>query len=147
MGNKPDKFGIKFWLAADVNSKYMQNGSPYLGKEETRSIVQLMGECVAETGRAIPGERKKHHHRQFLRVPKTGHCLTGKEDQPGWHSVAVGTRWATAEATTTAAADKKKQVRKSCKQNKTLDTCSICHKPVCGSCVRRAEVICVSCDH
>ncbi|XP_042911628.1 piggyBac transposable element-derived protein 4-like [Parasteatoda tepidariorum] len=33
MPNKPDKFGIKFWLAADVDSKYLINGFPYLGKD------------------------------------------------------------------------------------------------------------------
>ncbi|XP_032364546.1 uncharacterized protein LOC116678920 [Etheostoma spectabile] len=44
MGNKPDKFGIKFWLAADVQSKYMLNGAPYLGKEESKG--QLLGESV-----------------------------------------------------------------------------------------------------
>jgi hypothetical protein len=32
--NKPDKFGIKFWLAACVMSKYLLKGFPYLGKEE-----------------------------------------------------------------------------------------------------------------
>lgn len=46
MGNKPDKFGIKFWLAADVRSKYMLNGAPFLGKEEARSRGQLVGESV-----------------------------------------------------------------------------------------------------
>ncbi|KAJ8873290.1 hypothetical protein PR048_026924, partial [Dryococelus australis] len=30
MANKPDQFGIKFWLAADVDTKYLLNGSPYL---------------------------------------------------------------------------------------------------------------------
>ncbi|GFX80117.1 DDE_Tnp_1_7 domain-containing protein [Trichonephila clavipes] len=34
MPNKPDKFGIKFWLAADVDSKYVLNGLRYLGKDE-----------------------------------------------------------------------------------------------------------------
>ena len=34
MPNKPDKFGIKFWLAADVNNKYVINGYPYLGKDD-----------------------------------------------------------------------------------------------------------------
>ena len=46
MGNKPEKFGIKFWLAADVDSKYMLNGSPYLGKEEPLNTGQLVGESV-----------------------------------------------------------------------------------------------------
>ena len=36
MANKPDKFGLKFWLAVDVEHKYMFNGFPYLGKVETR---------------------------------------------------------------------------------------------------------------
>ncbi|GFQ83648.1 HTH La-type RNA-binding domain-containing protein [Trichonephila clavata] len=42
MPNKPDKFGIKFWLASDVDSKYVINALPYLGKDENRpSSVQL----------------------------------------------------------------------------------------------------------
>ncbi|KAK7161569.1 hypothetical protein R3I94_004298 [Phoxinus phoxinus] len=36
IATKPDKFGIKFWLAADVDTKYMVNGAPYLGKDATR---------------------------------------------------------------------------------------------------------------
>jgi len=30
--NKPDKFGIKYWLAACVLSNYLLKGVPYLGK-------------------------------------------------------------------------------------------------------------------
>ena len=37
MPNKPDKFGIKFWLAFDVESKYLYNGFSNLGKDWTRS--------------------------------------------------------------------------------------------------------------
>ena len=36
MANKPDKFGLKFWLAVDVENKYLFNGLPYVGKDETR---------------------------------------------------------------------------------------------------------------
>lgn len=32
--NKPDKFGIKFWLASDVQTKYVVNEFSYLGKSE-----------------------------------------------------------------------------------------------------------------
>ena len=32
MENKPDKFGLKFWMTVDVESKYFYNGFPYLGK-------------------------------------------------------------------------------------------------------------------
>ena len=40
MSNKPDKFGIKFWLAVDVESKYILNAIPYLGKNESRPFIQ-----------------------------------------------------------------------------------------------------------
>ncbi|KAM3603127.1 uncharacterized protein V6R79_016937 [Siganus canaliculatus] len=46
MPSKPDKFGIKFWLAVDVESKYMLNGFPYLGKDESRPATQGLGESV-----------------------------------------------------------------------------------------------------
>ena len=37
MANKPDKFGIKFWMAVDVETKYLLNCFLYLGKDESRS--------------------------------------------------------------------------------------------------------------
>ena len=37
MASKPDKFGIKFWLAADVQNKYVFNGIPYTGRDATRA--------------------------------------------------------------------------------------------------------------
>jgi hypothetical protein len=46
MPNKPDKFGIKFWLASDVSSKYLINGFPYLGKDETRDTNTSLSEFV-----------------------------------------------------------------------------------------------------
>ena len=46
MPNKPDKFGIKFWLASDVSSKYIINGFPYLGKDERKKPLVPLGEFV-----------------------------------------------------------------------------------------------------
>lgn len=46
IASKPDKFGIKFWLAADVGTKYMLNAAPYLGKDETRRPGQRLGDSV-----------------------------------------------------------------------------------------------------
>ena len=48
MPNKPDKFGIKFWVAADVQTKYFLNGSPYLGKDAStpRPPGQRLGDSV-----------------------------------------------------------------------------------------------------
>ena len=36
MPNKPDKFGIKFWMVFDAEIKYLYNSFPYLGKDESR---------------------------------------------------------------------------------------------------------------
>ena len=44
--SKPDKFGIKFWIASDTNSKYIINGFPYLGKEETPLSSVPLGEFI-----------------------------------------------------------------------------------------------------
>ena len=46
IASKPDKFGIKFWLAADVATKYVVNGFPYLGKDETRPAGQWLADSV-----------------------------------------------------------------------------------------------------
>lgn len=39
---KKDKFGIKFWLADDVQSKYFLNGFPYFGKIEGRPLMKQL---------------------------------------------------------------------------------------------------------
>jgi len=44
--SKPDKYGIKFCLAVDVQSKFLINGFPYLGKDETRPANQSLGASV-----------------------------------------------------------------------------------------------------
>ena len=36
MPNKLDTFSIKFWILADLETKYCLNIIPYLGKDETR---------------------------------------------------------------------------------------------------------------
>ena len=47
MENKPDNFGLKFWMAVDVKSKYFYNSFPYLGKNEARSIdVSILTDVV-----------------------------------------------------------------------------------------------------
>ena len=44
--NKPNKFGLQFWLASDVNSKYVVNGFPYLGKDQTKPSTIPLSEFV-----------------------------------------------------------------------------------------------------
>ena len=47
---KPGKFGIKFWLLADAEARYVVNAKPYLGKnyDDNRGSQQL-GEYVVMT--------------------------------------------------------------------------------------------------
>ena len=35
MANKPDRFGWKFWMAVNIEIKFLFNGFPYLGKDES----------------------------------------------------------------------------------------------------------------
>ena len=37
VANKSDKFGLNFWLAVDVENKYLFNGFPFVGKDDTKS--------------------------------------------------------------------------------------------------------------
>ncbi|XP_076841405.1 uncharacterized protein LOC143485760 [Brachyhypopomus gauderio] len=46
IATKPDKFGIKFWIAADLKTKYMCNALPYLGKDSSRPKGERLSENV-----------------------------------------------------------------------------------------------------
>ncbi|XP_072558700.1 uncharacterized protein [Paramormyrops kingsleyae] len=46
ISSKPDKFGIKFWLATDLETKYVCNASPYLGKDPNRQKGERLAENV-----------------------------------------------------------------------------------------------------
>ena len=69
MANKPHKFGLKFWLIVDVNSKYLYNGFPYVGKDETRAtstslstdVVLKLIELLANCGKQNLIKIKKLH--------------------------------------------------------------------------------------
>ena len=47
MALKPEKFGQKYWLAMDKESKYVINVFPYAGKDEIRSSTEHVSDCVA----------------------------------------------------------------------------------------------------
>jgi hypothetical protein len=46
MANKPDKFGIKFWMLVDNYTKYLCNVFPYWGKDELRCGIESLPESV-----------------------------------------------------------------------------------------------------
>jgi hypothetical protein len=46
MVNKSNKFGIKFWMLVDNDTKYLCNTFPYLGKDALRSVNESLTEGV-----------------------------------------------------------------------------------------------------
>lgn len=50
---------IKFWLAVDVDTKYIVNRAPYLVKDETQRPGQPLGHSVVLK---MVEELQKHHH-------------------------------------------------------------------------------------
>ena len=49
MANKPEKFGLKFRMAVDVETKYLFNGFPYLEKDKSRfDVVSLPTNVVVK---------------------------------------------------------------------------------------------------
>ena len=46
MPNKPDKLGIKFWMAADAQTEYMLHSFPDLGKDDSRPAGITLDEHV-----------------------------------------------------------------------------------------------------
>ena len=62
IATKTDKFGIKFWVACDLKSKYICNILPYLGKDPSqpsgerlsKSVVMRLMEPFLDKGRNVP---------------------------------------------------------------------------------------------
>ena len=42
MPNMPDKYGVKFWILADVETKYVSNINVYLGAQEINNVVVFL---------------------------------------------------------------------------------------------------------
>ncbi|KAI5618751.1 dual specificity protein phosphatase 26 isoform X1 [Silurus asotus] len=58
IATKPDKFGIKFWMATDLETKYVCNASPYLGKDLSHQS-RYFTVTVAQTAAALLGTANK----------------------------------------------------------------------------------------
>ena len=48
IASKPDKFGLKFFLLVDLQTKYICNGFPYLGKDHMRPATQSLPNFVVQ---------------------------------------------------------------------------------------------------
>ena len=68
MANRPDKFGVKFWLAVDASSNYLLNGFPYLEKDAHRPSNQPISEYIVLQLTDISWEGTQCDYRQLLHV-------------------------------------------------------------------------------
>ena len=85
MANEPDKFGIKIWMADNVETKYLFNDFPYVQKDDSRSgDVSVPSEVVKKL--MMPLFKKSHNvtsNNYFtsldlcLRLAKQGCSLVG----------------------------------------------------------------------
>ena len=48
MASKPDKYGQKYWMAVDKESKYVINAFPYLGRDDERPGGDRLGDYVVK---------------------------------------------------------------------------------------------------
>ena len=57
MASKPDKYGQKYWLTVDKDSKYVVNGFIYVGRDETRSgDKQVSNQVVMQLLKSYPNK-------------------------------------------------------------------------------------------
>jgi hypothetical protein len=73
MANKPDKSGIKSWLAADGKSKYLLNGFPYLGKDEHQPADTASGLCCSLSYVAV-GNKGRNDETDNLHLSNSPQC-------------------------------------------------------------------------
>ena len=119
MANKPNQFDIKFWLAFDVEFKYILNAIPYLGKDEAKPVTQRFSESVVI--------KKLDPYFSEGRNITIDNFLT----------ILIKVRWL-------KKAGNAKLVN--CEQNKTAKFCCGCRRSVCGKCTGCVKVECVDCD-
>ena len=85
MANKPDKFGIKFWITIDVETKYLFNGFPYAGKDESRGgdvsvpadVVMKLVMLLFKKGHNVTSDNYFTSLDLCLRLAKQGCSLVG----------------------------------------------------------------------
>ena len=80
MSSKPHKFGIKFWVLTDAQSKYVCSASSYLGKDETRPADQDMpGDIVFKLSDSYLNQRREITTDNFFSSLRLANTLMAKK--------------------------------------------------------------------
>ena len=87
MPNKPDKYGIKFWVLVDVKSKYVSNIFPYLGaqEKEQRGDTPLVESVVMRLTEGVRGKRVQYHMRQLFYIFATCSKIAERKNLNCWN--------------------------------------------------------------
>ena len=163
MPQKPDKFGIKFWILAEVDSKYLVNGFPYLGKDNLRPPNRLLGEhVILELGSPIFGkgynitcdnfftslklilELQKMSRRDYILELSKELIKSFKNTTSKDLKITTGSNVNIDVQTNIM---KRHQCQgNQCKGNKTKNKCNVCEKYICGKCSNSTQVhTCLEC--
>ena len=97
-GVKPDKYGQKYWLAVDKDCKYVVNGFPYVGRDETRSrdervsdqVVMRLLKPYLKKGKNVTTDNYFYLNKFGHRIAKIQNQLTGNSKQNPQGSTCSG---------------------------------------------------------
>ena len=117
MTDKRDKFGIKFWLAVDVELKYISKAIPYLGKDEARPATQRLPDNVVINivepylgkGRNVTTYNFWEPEQNSCREPEQKDVTCREPEQNPKESSATGKRFMAEQIIQQTLANKKRQ--------------------------------------
>ena len=120
MPNKPDKSTIKFWLASDLQSKFIINGFPYLGKDETKqSSIPLSEFVVLKLIELFTGAGRNVTTDNFFTSKSLASKLVGKR------TTLVGTIYANKRELPKLAKQKKDDLPQFSSEIDKIDNCTL----------------------
>ncbi|XP_071871615.1 uncharacterized protein [Bombus fervidus] len=173
LSNNSDKFGIKFWLTFDVQTKYVVNGFPYLGKSEkglpeTAEFYNKKKFDQMTKKYSVKFESRRWSLQVFFIIldlaginawilykETTGEQISRKDfmfqlaDElvAGNEKSRIGQRVSEIQSTSKYSPYPRKSCQIGyCNNNKTNAICDLCQKHVCGKCTQKKLYVCKKCD-
>ncbi|XP_073421894.1 uncharacterized protein [Dendrobates tinctorius] len=152
MPSKPDKYGHKYWLAVDKESKYLANGFPYLGKDDTRHAEDRLTDPVHAFENALDFAginawiifkeitHQKMSRKAFLQTlvrELSGPYVTDREK---------GSTSQVSTCSEVMVQTKFCQIKEKCKKNRSVGNCKTCGKSLCGQCTAINQRQCLKCE-
>lgn len=86
MPKKPEKYGVKFWVLREMNSKYVVNVIPYLGAQEKTAWadLSLAEDAISKILEPVTGKGYNITMDNFY-VPQSSSQAERKKNYRSWH--------------------------------------------------------------